>query len=645
MPDFLDLSRRFAKRLVQSGPGRRLRRPRLSIIVPFYNVEAYLADCLDSILAQSFWDFEVLLVDDGSPDGSRAIAEQYVARDPRVLLLTRPNGGLGAARNTGVRASRGSHLTFVDSDDLLPAGALRSLMTQATESGSDIVVGSVERFDSRRRWRPTWVPNVHTHARAGITIDEFLPLLRNLYTWNKVFRRDFWEAQDLWFREGVAYEDQPIITQLFARAKSIDVLPDVVYEYRARDDKSSISQQTASLKDLRARIEAWRLSEEAFRTELSERGYQGWLATLFDAHLQWYLASPGTSDDTYWAEIVAAVRHYSDQAEQWVWDATEPAQRVLVELARQDRRADAQELVRRQHVKPQLWPSEVRDDGILLQLPLHDDPQLPDDLFLLRPDQMTIRHALENLRWAETDGRVWGELSGSAAILKLDLARFDAQISVVLRNERTGAELVHESIEQPRASSPIATDDLWCDYSPGTFRVRFPVDELSDQSLDGDRWSVSLRIAAGKFLVTEPVTKVLRSGAAGYVPGAIIGNGRRILSDWRFAQPLSFRIDDHGVQVTDVSIEGRLIRATLPAGHGIRAVEVSHRDLSATARVDGGRFSIELPQGPPLGPGDDREWRVQVKGDPRRKLVLAPGRCRRRGQATRSWSGATETAG
>ena len=110
-------------------------------------------------------DFEVLLVDDGSPDGSRAIAERYAARDSRFRLVTRPNGGLGAARNTGVRNARGRYLTFVDSDDTLPSGALAALIDSAHRTGSDIVAGSMERFDSLKVWTPKWVPQIQTIPR------------------------------------------------------------------------------------------------------------------------------------------------------------------------------------------------------------------------------------------------------------------------------------------------------------------------------------------------------------------------------------------------------------------------------------------------------------------------------------------------
>ena len=124
-------ARKVARKVARSSSGQRvvqrLRKPEISLVVPFYNVEEYLADCLDSLLSQTWTDFEVVLVDDGSPDGSRAIADRYAAQDARIRIISVENGGLGAARNTGVRSARGRYLAFVDSDDLLPPGALRAL--------------------------------------------------------------------------------------------------------------------------------------------------------------------------------------------------------------------------------------------------------------------------------------------------------------------------------------------------------------------------------------------------------------------------------------------------------------------------------------------------------------------------------------
>ncbi|MDP3891952.1 glycosyltransferase family 2 protein, partial [Nocardioides sp.] len=405
-------ARRGARRLRDHPRLGRLIRPTVSVILPIYNVEDYLAACLDSIAEQDFTHYELLVVDDGSPDGSRAIAEQYAARDHRIRIITRENGGLGAARNTGIRHARGRFLTFVDSDDKLPDHALRALVDSARASGSDIVVGSVRRFDEERDWRPDWVNRVHHERRTGITVEEFHPLLRNLYTWNKLFRRDFWTAQDLWFRERVAYEDQPIITQLYLRARSIDVIPEVVYAYREREDRSSISQQTASLKDLTARITAFELTREALRAEASDEMYLAWLQTLFDSHLHWYLMSSGVTDPTYWQTIREAVVDFTEGAPRQLWDRTPPVRRVLLELARQDRREDLQELVWSEFERVEDSPTTPVPDGVLLQLPFLGDERLPDELFLMRPEQLKQAHAIDKVRWVRgEDGEVGCYLS------------------------------------------------------------------------------------------------------------------------------------------------------------------------------------------------------------------------------------------
>ena len=91
--------------------------PVLSIIVPVYNVEKYLARCIDSILAQTFTDFELILVDDGSTDNSGEICDEYAGKDPRIIVIHKENGGVSSARNHGLDIARGEYITFVDSDD------------------------------------------------------------------------------------------------------------------------------------------------------------------------------------------------------------------------------------------------------------------------------------------------------------------------------------------------------------------------------------------------------------------------------------------------------------------------------------------------------------------------------------------------
>lgn len=623
---------RTARRLVATKPARlvrsRLLRPAVSVIVPFYNVEAYLADCVDSILAQGFIDFEVLLVDDGSPDGSRAIARQYARRDPRVRLLTRPNGGLGAARNTGVRAARGEFLTFVDSDDLLPPDALGRLVDCARRTRSDMVVGGVERFDSARTWAPDWVVDVQGEPRDAIRIEEFLPLLRNLYTWNKLFRRDFWERQDLWFREGVAYEDQPIITQLFARAGTIDVLPDVVYRYRMRDDQSSISQQTASLKDLRQRIEAWEETRRVLRAEGLDRVYDGWLQTLFDAHFHWYLRSPGIVDDDYWRELVDAVRSFTDDASPEIWRATGPSRRVLIELALQDRRDDAREFHGRNAFKVEQWPSRVEPEGVVLELPFFDDPRLDSALFRYDPEQLHLVHAVENFHWEpRDDGHVDAVVAGWAFVAKIDLSLHDARTSVVLRNERTGEERSFASDGQVATAFPPPAEDAWCDYRPGTFGARVPVSEVLASGRADDEWVLLLRVDVAGFTVSREVSRLVRSGSAGAVSAAGLPDGGRLITDWRFGRRFTLRVDHTGVHVGDLALEGRRLSGRLsgPGADDVSSVVVTGPGGAPGARVgtDHG-FEVSVPWPGRLEPGELATWRVEGRDQDGEFRALVP---------------------
>src|SRR5690606_5783129 len=119
--------------------------PLVSVVVPVYAVEQYLADCLRSIVSQSYRNLEVIVVDDGSPDGSYEIADAFARTDSRVRIIRRANGGLGAARNTGVAEARGRYLTFVDSDDIVPRDAIARMVGSLQQSGSDFVVGAVRR--------------------------------------------------------------------------------------------------------------------------------------------------------------------------------------------------------------------------------------------------------------------------------------------------------------------------------------------------------------------------------------------------------------------------------------------------------------------------------------------------------------------
>ncbi|WP_308190558.1 CDP-glycerol glycerophosphotransferase family protein [Streptomyces sp. HPF1205] len=225
----------------------------MTVVVPVHNVEQYLEDCLASIAAQTLTALDVVMVDDGSTDGGPALAERWARRDPRFRLVRQANGGLGHARNTGVRhADPGTaYLAFVDSDDVLPPRAYESLTGLLEESGSDFATGNVYRLDRRGRvqaWQQRGM--TRTVTRTHITRD--LGLLSDRVAWNKVFRRSFWDRHALAFPEGVLYEDTPLTIPAHFLAEAVDVLHEHVYYWRLRE--GSITRRRGDVTGVRDRI-------------------------------------------------------------------------------------------------------------------------------------------------------------------------------------------------------------------------------------------------------------------------------------------------------------------------------------------------------------------------------------------------------
>lgn len=596
--------------------------------MPIYNVEAYLAECLDSILSQGFRNFELIIVDDGSPDRSYAIARRYAAKDSRVKIVRRPNGGLGAARNTGVQHARGTFLMFVDSDDSLPLGAIGPMVRSARRSGADIVAGAAVRFTGSRRWTPEWVHELHAKTRLGITLEDFPRLLRNNYTWGKLYRRSFWRAQGLTFREGVAYEDQPIISQLYARARKIDVLARVVYEYRARADGSSISQQTSTVSDVRDRVAAWRVSHEALQDTVSVEIYDAWLQTLFDAHFHWYLNSPSTTSHDYWCELQSAVSDLAGAASQQVWDRTMPMRRVMIALACANRQLEAREFIARNGHRLHQWPATVAPEGLYLQLPYFDDPEIGLDkqLFLLRPDQLELSHSVQGLEWTH-DARL--RVSGWAYLRYLNLAEAPAgttnQVTVLARHRRTGRSFEFANQHLPVPIFPAPNDDPWATYEGGQFAVDVPFAELCDEvgASIGDVWDLDLRVDVAGFSVTAPITRVNQRGSAAALEHSRRPDGTHLVLLWQWRRPLRLRLDEAGVELVQATIQDRQLIGVL---HGDLRHVVGFEATNSSARLVA-RTSLEptenasapvslalppLPEGLLDSPAATRRWRVRA---------------------------------
>lgn len=362
--------------------------------MPVYNVERYLEQCLDSILAQPVEGIEVVLVDDGSPDRSGAIAERYARDHATVRLLRQDNAGLGAARNAGVALARGRYLTFVDSDDELPKDAYSVMLRTLEATGSDFVVGRLKRDDGERRYATPRMRRNHRVDLLRTDVRRSPRLLADVFAVNKLFRRSFWDAHGLAFPVGTRYEDQPALTRAFLAATSFDVVPETVYLWRIRDDGSSITQRRDDLADLRDRVETKRVSHRLVTAAPELR--EVWLGDVLAADMGAYFRSvPGCSEE-YWTLLRDAVRDFWD-ADGFPFEGTElpVAQRLMGWLVARDRRAEVEKVVA--HVEGHAaagggrLPVERRVGGAVCLLPGLDDPGwgVPEDVYRLAPHEVT----------------------------------------------------------------------------------------------------------------------------------------------------------------------------------------------------------------------------------------------------------------
>jgi CDP-glycerol glycerophosphotransferase (TagB/SpsB family)/glycosyltransferase involved in cell wall biosynthesis len=222
--------------------------PRFSVIVPAYQVQAYLHACLESVLSQSYPDLELIVVDDCSPDVCGAIADEFAARDPRVRTVHLPdNRGLGPARNAGMERASGDYLVFLDGDDTLAPDALGAVADRIKETGEpDVLV-----YDyARTYWTGETVRNqaaahLAEQGPAPFRLTDRPGLLRLLMVaWNKAVRREFAEREDLSFPPGY-YEDTPWTYPVLMRAQSVATLDRVCVHYRQRRRGSILGTPSA----------------------------------------------------------------------------------------------------------------------------------------------------------------------------------------------------------------------------------------------------------------------------------------------------------------------------------------------------------------------------------------------------------------
>ncbi len=259
--------------------------PLVSVIVPAYNCQDYIMQCVRSILDQTLADIELICVDDGSTDGTILLLEDLAARDCRMRVLTQPNAGEGAARNAGLDAARGRYLLFADADDYLDRTMLKKMVDAAERGKCDVVICGVSSFDTLTGqdtlvpWGCNWRAFPSGTFAASKNPDEIFRSFQN-WTWNKLFSADFVKMEGLRFDEVQRSADLFFVVCALAAARRIRCVPEALYHYRTNNPSSNIATSDRAPLDFYKSLEraqVWMRERGVF--EPVARAFRNWAAS------------------------------------------------------------------------------------------------------------------------------------------------------------------------------------------------------------------------------------------------------------------------------------------------------------------------------------------------------------------------------
>lgn len=220
----------------------------ISIIIPFYNAEKYMRRCLDSILAQTFTDFEVVCVDDGSKDKTYQILQDYAKKDNRIKAYTQENGGPSAARRTALSKATGTYLMFCDSDDWYEPNMCQTLFDAIEQNGVDVVCCNAQVIDEKDNIQRMDHPEYYINLQSGThQISKEVVQKTNVLLWNKIWKKSLIDEYQINFPPCREYDDDCFYLQYMSVAKKIMYIDDKLYNYFRRQD--SVFGKVAQKKD------------------------------------------------------------------------------------------------------------------------------------------------------------------------------------------------------------------------------------------------------------------------------------------------------------------------------------------------------------------------------------------------------------
>jgi CDP-glycerol glycerophosphotransferase len=456
----------FVKRSVLRRGGPML--PRLSVVVPCHDAVGQLEACVDSLLAQSHPNLEIVLVDDGSVDGSADVARRYAREHRRVRLVSQPHRGVGAARNAGVANARGRYLAFCDADDTVLTQGYERLAGALHASGSDLAIGSVTIQQQGQHQEPTWAKRSNGHRLIGVTLDEHPEIMANLMPGTRVFRRAFWDEHGLAFAAEGDHSDIVTIVEAMLSAKSVDIIPSVVYRWRWREDGGSLWQQ--GLLDRRRaadRVAQICVAGELVTASASEPVQKAFYSEILHTTVPDLVRAAVTRDDGFWETLGGELRRLLDLVSSETFPDVPVEDRIVAWLCAQGERDAAESFLEYAFDNQNGYPHRMDGGRPHITLPMIDALSASSGRITAVADvELRYRTRLLQVRWATPTVL---HLEGAAFVEYLADSYADSTITLHLRDRATG-----RTVRVPTTPTPEPTVNQWSqraneDHSGGAF--------------------------------------------------------------------------------------------------------------------------------------------------------------------------------
>lgn len=424
----------------------------ISVIVPIYNVEEYLAECLDSILNQTKKEFEVIMVDDGSTDSSGEIAKSYAEKYPNFHYLYKENNGLGCARNYGVAHSDSKYIIFMDSDDRISEDLYEKMFNAAEKNGSDLTICNVARCNSKKTWSSSLHKKVFSDIESNTHITKNPNLFYDTTSWNKLILRSFYEENNFAFPENILYEDIPVTIPMHFRANNVSVVESAYYYWRVRDGATkSITQNTDDFTNLYDRLSVMKMVNKFIaENNIDDELVKEWQKKSLQIDLMIFINNCKSLPEEAFLKTLEIINEYIDEnIDESVFSMLPLINQQKYAYARQYEAEKLIELIKYQNKDYFNARVEEQNGRFIVTL--------PKEYFTIDNRDITEELASNEIKRNISDielGKDSIEISAYIYKSRISIEDFsDQKISVYLKNEKTN----HLT---PLAITPVANKEL-----------------------------------------------------------------------------------------------------------------------------------------------------------------------------------------